>query len=264
MVFPFLVLLRRLHPQPPTTDLALGFLLGMGVTFPVVLARNVVAWPEGGLLGAFLTAGGLEEGVKLGVGWLFLRRLAEEVRVGPAEGALVLAFLGAGFEAVEDLQYLLAGGQQGVPLGELLLARGLPVHLALGLVVGFFLGSLPGWKALPVWALAAGLHGGFNALAGRVPYPALAGYTAGLLAWGLVSLTLAHHASPWSLPRRLSPLDPWRAGLEVHRLGWEGVRQVLAPRAPSGVPWWVLGLGLAILYPLLVLALGLLLQGVAR
>ncbi len=62
MVFPFLVLLRRLHPQPPTTDLALGFLLGMGVTFPVVLARNVVAWPEGGLLGAFLTAGGWRRG----------------------------------------------------------------------------------------------------------------------------------------------------------------------------------------------------------
>ena len=73
-------------------------------TLLVLLARRAGGWPGEGVLGAFLTAGGLEEGVKLTLGLVLLRRLAGEAWVGPAEGMLTLAFLGAGFEAVEDFQ----------------------------------------------------------------------------------------------------------------------------------------------------------------
>lgn len=48
--------------------------------------------------------------------------------MGPAEGMLTLAFLGAGFEAVEGFQYLVGGVTQGLPLGEIVAARALPMH----------------------------------------------------------------------------------------------------------------------------------------
>ena len=80
LLLPLLVLLRMVHPYPSTQDLALSFLLGMGGTLLVLLIRGIGTWPSGGLSGAFLTAGALEEGVKLTLGLLFLRRLEVEVR----------------------------------------------------------------------------------------------------------------------------------------------------------------------------------------
>lgn len=86
MLLPLLVALRRLHPWPPTQDLALGFLLGMSGTLLVLLARRAGGWPGEGVLGAFLTAGGLEEGVKLTLGLVLLRRLAGERGWGRRRG----------------------------------------------------------------------------------------------------------------------------------------------------------------------------------
>ena len=262
MLFPLLIALRRLHPWPPTQDLALGFLLGMSGTFLVLLARRAGGWPEEGVLGAFLTAGGLEEGVKLTLGFLLLRRLAGEACLGPAEGMLTLAFLGAGFEAVEDFQYLVGWVNQGVPLGAVVAARALPMHLALGLVVGGRLaqGSTgnPGWL-IWAWTLAAALHGGFNLVAGRGALPAAAGYAGLTLCWGLLGFLRAGRRSPFGLRGALRRLDPWQAGLEAHRWGWENM-PLLVGGGKVTAGSLALALGVVILYPLLVLALGLLLQ----
>ena len=263
LLLPLLVLLRMVHPYPSTQDLALSFLLGMGGTLLVLLIRGIGTWPSGGLSGAFLTAGALEEGVKLTLGLLFLRRLEVEVRIGPAEAAIVLAFLGAGFEAVEDFQYLIGGLSQGIPWGEVVAARALPMHLALGLACGGYLArALAGrpWWFLVSWALACALHGGFNSVAGSAGFPLTAGYAGGVVLWGLSSFFFWHRRSPWALRRRLARMDPWEAAQEVRSLGWEGVELLLSEKARSSAAWWVLALGLGILYPLLVLGLGLLME----
>ena len=261
LLVPFLALLRWLHPWPTTQDLALGFLLGMSGTALVLLVRGLGPWPEGGIPGAFLTAGALEEAVKLLLGGLLLRRLGGEIKLGPAEGALTLAFLGAGFEAVEDFQYLIGGVGQGLPLGEVVAARALPMHLALGLAVGGYLArglaGRPLWLAW-AWLLAAGLHGGFNAVAGHAPFPWAAGYSALVLGWALSCFLREGRRSPWGLGARLRGMDPWKAGVAVQGIGWEGWGYLAKGEgSPVG---WVLALGLAILYPILVLALGLFLQ----
>ena len=262
LLIPWLVLLRWLHPQPTTQDLSLGFLLGMSGTLLVMVILRLAPWPEEGFPEAFLTAGALEEGVKLSLGGLLLRRLGGEAWLGPAEGALTLAFLGAGFEAVEDFQYLIGGLAQGVPLGEVVVARSLPMHLVLGLVAGGWLVKTtdkPLWF-LWTWVLAAGLHGGFNAVAARVPFPWAVAYFAGILGWGLFRFLKKRSYSPWRLAAVFRRMDPWEAGIVMQRLGWETWDHLTQEgRSPAG---WVMALGLGILYPLLILALGLLLHAV--
>lgn len=263
LLLPLLALLRYLHPYPQAQDLSLAFLLGMGGTLPVLLIRGIGTWPEGGLAGAFLTAGALEEGVKLALGALLVRRLSQGLRVGPAEGALVMAFLGAGFEAVEDFQYLAGWTSRGVPWGQVVAARALPMHVALGLVSGGLLArGVQGrpTSAVVAWGLAAGLHGGFNVLAGRSSLGWVAFYAGGLLIIGFSSFFVTLQRSPWRLPRAMRHMDPWEAGLAVGELGWQTVAQVLP--GETRAPYWVLALGLGILYPLLVLGLGLLLQAI--
>jgi len=242
LLFPLLVLLRLIHPYPSTQDLALSFLLGMGGTLLVLLIRGIGAWPSGGLSGAFLTAGALEEGVKLALALLFLRRLEVEARIGPAEAAIVLACVGAGFEAVEDFQYLIGGLTQGIPWGEVVAARALPMHLALGLACGGYLApALAGrpWWFLLSWVLAGALHGGFNSVAGSASFPLTSGYAGGVALWGLSSFLFWHRRSPWALRRRLSHMDPWEAAQEVRSLGWSGIAVVLPKRPPSPAAWWV-------------------------
>lgn len=231
----------------------------------MLLIRGIGTWPSGGLSGAFLTAGALEEGVKLTLALLFLRRLEVEARIGPAEAAIVLACLGAGFEAVEDFQYLIGGLSQGIPWGEVVAARALPMHLALGLACGGYLaGALAGrpWRFLLSWVLACALHGGFNSVAGSATFSLTAGYAGGVALWGLSSFFIWHRRSPWALRRRLSHMDPWEAAQEAHSLGWNGMALLFSEKARSPAAWWVLALGVGILYPLLVLGLGLLMEAV--
>lgn len=263
LVLPLLVLLRALHPYPRAPDLSLAFLLGMGGTLLVLLIRGVGSWPNEGWGGAFVTAGALEEGVKLALGTALLRQFSREARVGPAEAALVLACLGAGFGAVEDFQYIIGGLSQGVPWGEVVAARALPMHLALGLVAGGWLGRAlegsPGWVFFG-WGLAAALHGGFNTVARTSSFPVVAGYAAGVFLWGLGSLWRWARRSPWALRRRLARADPWEVARAVQDLGWEGLSLILAREPASPVAWWALALAVGILYPLLVLGLGLLME----
>lgn len=231
----------------------------------MLLIRGIGTWPSGGFQGAFLTAGALEEGVKLALALLFLRRLEVEARIGPAEAAIVLACVGAGFEAVEDFQYLIGGFSQGIAWGEVVAARALPMHLALGLVSGGYLAQvLAGrpWWFLVSWVLACALHGGFNSIAGSATFSLTSGYAGGVALWGLSSFFLWHRRSPWALRRRLSHMDPWEAAQEVRSLGWSGIVVVFPERARSPAAWWVLALGVGILYPLLVLGLGLLMEAV--
>lgn len=79
------------------------------------------------------------------------------------------------------------------------------------------------------------------------------------LGWGVIWFLWAGRRSPFKLRQALRRLDPWQAGLMVHRWGWENVGPLM--RKDRGTPGgWALGV--MILYPLLVLAMGLLLQAI--
>ncbi|MGC9529150.1 MAG: PrsW family glutamic-type intramembrane protease [Candidatus Bipolaricaulaceae bacterium] len=263
LVVPLLAFLRWLHPAPSTTDLSLAFLLGMMGTALVALVRAAFGWPEAGWGRAFVTAGGLEEGAKLALGWALVGRLRREGGFGPAEAALSLAFLGGGFAAVEDFHYLVAGLERGLGWGAVVAARALPMHVALGMVVGVVVGRA-GAVPLPwvgaAWALGAGLHGGFNLVAQAADLSWAALYAAGVTGWGLALMWRWARWSPWALHRWLGVGGMWEANRAVRWLGWTGLELVLGQRSAPSLAWLPLALSLVVLYPLLILALGLLTQ----
>lgn len=161
---------RDLYPEPPAVVVG-AFLLGGLMVIPAAFAAGSVRPAIAGvdhvtlaaLIYTFVVIAPLEELAKFGVlaGFAGRRTVFNE----PMDGMVYGGVVGLGFAAVENLAYVAVGGL------ELAVLRGItavPMHAAIGAIMGFFYGLarfIPERRAGSLCCallVPIGLHGAYN------------------------------------------------------------------------------------------------------
>ena len=162
----------RYDPEPPVW-VALVFLLGAAVTFPIGILESTLFALSGGFLGAVIVAPVLEELAKF---WVVERTVFRtHVFDEPVDGIVYAAAAGLGFATLENILYISAALDQSfiLALGTALVrgAVSVPAHVLFSIMWGYPLGVSQQGPAgrddpLVLWGLilAIAAHALFNLL----------------------------------------------------------------------------------------------------
>jgi len=273
----YIYLLYRSNPlrRLPGPTVTLSFALGMAAVIPVVFLRQLLPpEPTSAPFSAYVSAGLIEEGVKFLVLFATIWRFGFPDLAEPIDLAVYFGVLGAGFGIYEDFWYIFSGsynvwiegdiGRFHEVFSAIVLARSFPGHILFNGIAGYLIGHarfLSARRDRVAWlvggfALAVGLHGSFNLVAG-------AGGTVPLLTYCVLLVGLFLY-----LRQRALAHSPFRALISLIKEGkgeWPYPCAPLAYLFADGFSWpgrkrggmfqvFPLVLSLLILYPFLVVA----------
>lgn len=150
------------HNREPLRCLVEAFLIGAVISLQVSFLQGMLPFSSNILFAAFISAGLVEEGIKLGAVRITLFRHPEFTK--QVDAITYCVYLGLGFAAVENLYYAAS-----VELGIVRALTAVPAHALFAVSMGYYLGQYkfqPNDKVLLFLALYVPvmLHGIYNLL----------------------------------------------------------------------------------------------------